>query len=111
LPEWLLKRSLKKQRLCKAIEWMRPAARFIDRGLRPRLSFLVNHSGTFVIASLCTIIALGLPAMELVPFSSSIAGFALAIFGLALVAQDGLLVLVALTVTAGVAGLLYVGLS
>ena len=31
LPYWLLRRSVERDRLCKAIEWMRFLARFIDR--------------------------------------------------------------------------------
>jgi len=111
LPGWMLRRSIKHYRLTRTIKWLRPSARFIDQWLRPRLLFLVKNSGTFLIAILCTIIASVLPATELVPFSSSIAGVALALFGLALVAHDGLLVIAGLAVTAGVAALLIIGVS
>jgi hypothetical protein len=111
LPQWMLQRSIKQHRLARTIAWLRPSACFIDQSLRPRLPYLVKHSGTFVIAILCTLVASALPATELAPFSSSIAGVALTPFGLALVAQDGLLIIAALAATAGVAALLIVGMS
>ncbi|WP_323843970.1 exopolysaccharide biosynthesis protein [Microbulbifer magnicolonia] len=106
LPQWLLRRSISKDKLQKALRWLEKPARFIDRWLRPRLQFLVKRSGTYLIASICTVIALALPFMEIVPFSATIAGLALAAFGLALVAHDGLLALVAFVVTAVVLALI-----
>jgi hypothetical protein len=42
LPNWLLKRSVSRKRLNKAISWLKKPAGFIDRLLRPRLAFLVH---------------------------------------------------------------------
>tara|TARA_R110000823_G_scaffold27609_25_gene80619 strand:- start:39838 stop:40503 length:666 start_codon:yes stop_codon:yes gene_type:complete len=95
LPRWLLDRTVSEHKLNQAIEWLRPPARFIDRFIRPRLSVLVKGPAFAVIAVLCAVIALGMPLLEFVPFSSSIAGVALAAFGLALVSGDGLLALLA----------------
>ncbi|SHG07283.1 Uncharacterized conserved protein [Microbulbifer donghaiensis] len=106
LPQWMLRRSISKQKLHRALQWLDKPARFVDRWLRPRLAFLVRRSGTVVIATLCTVIALALPLMELVPFSATIAGMALTAFGLALVAHDGLLAVIAFAVTAFVFGLI-----
>ncbi len=100
LPQWLLKRSVSANRLFKAIQWLQPSARLIDRWVRPRFTLLVGSVGTHIIAILCLLIAMGTPAMELVPFSATIAGFALTTLGLSLVAQDGLLVLIAFTFAA-----------
>jgi hypothetical protein len=104
MPQWLLKRSIGRSKLDKALKWLTPPARFVDRFLQPRLTFLVRDAGNFVVAMICVIIAAGMPAMELVPFSATIAGFALAIFGLALVADDGLLVLIAFALTVATLG-------
>jgi hypothetical protein len=100
MPQWLLKRSVGRKKLDKAFKWLRPPARFFDRFLRPRLTFLVQDAGNYAVAVICVIIAAGMPAMELVPFSATIAGAALAIFGLALVADDGLLAVIAFALTA-----------
>lgn len=104
LPQWLLKRSVSREKLCKGVEWLRPAAGFLDRWLRPRLTPLVKGAGTRAIAVVCIIIAAAMPAMEVVPFSANGAGVALSAFGLALVLQDGLVALIAFVFTAGTLG-------
>jgi hypothetical protein len=95
LPNWLLKRSVSRKRLNKAIYWLKRPARFIDHWLRPRLTFLVHPIGTYIIAVMCIVIAAGMPFMELVPFSATAAGVAICAFGVALVAQDGAVALFA----------------
>lgn len=100
LPPWLLRRTVPRERMRSATRWLRPTARFIDSLLRPRLALLVVGPATAIIASLCLVIAAGMPVLELIPFSSSLAGTTLAMFGLALVSRDGLLAFIAY-VTAG----------
>lgn len=107
LPSFILKRSVAQAKLTKAIDWVKPGARRIDCLIKPRLNFMLHPTSTYLIALLCVLIGTALPFMELVPFSSSIVGLALAILGLALVARDGLLVLIALSVI-GAAGSLAV---
>ena len=53
----------------------------------------------FVIGIACVIIALILPLLEFIPFSANLAGIALTMFGLALIARDGYLALFALAST------------
>lgn len=105
LPRWLLKRSVARDKLDKTLKWLRPPARFIDRFLRPRMPVFVQRSGIYVIGIVCVLIALGVPLMEVVPFSASGAGIAIAIFGLSLVACDGLLALLGFILTGIVFGL------
>jgi hypothetical protein len=95
LPERLLKRSVNRNRLDKALEWVRPPARYIDRFLRPRLPALLHGAGNYVIAIVCTLLAATMPLMEVVPFSVNGVGAALATFGVALIADDGLVALIA----------------
>ena len=102
LPRWLLERSVARDNLGKALKWLRPPARFIDRLLRPRLTIFTQH---IAIATACVIIAAAMPAMELIPFSANAAGAALTAFGLSLIAGDGLPALLAFAVTAVVVGL------
>jgi hypothetical protein len=104
LPDWLLDRSVEHDKFCKALEWLRPAARFIDRGIRPRLTWFTQEIGLHVIAAACIVIAAATPAMELVPFSANGAGAALTAFGLSLIAHDGLLAVLALAITTGTLG-------
>lgn len=104
LPSWLLNRSVAKDKLVKVLSWMRRPARFIDRLLRPRLTFFTRQAGVIVIALVCVLIAFAMPLMEVVPFSANAAGLVLTAFGLALIAQDGILALLAFSVTALTAG-------
>jgi hypothetical protein len=101
LPEWLLKRSVARDDLCKTLDWLRRPARFLDRLIRPRLFLFIRDAGLYVIAVTCLAIAAVMPIMETIPFSANIAGVALTAFGLALIASDGLLALLAFVFTAG----------
>jgi hypothetical protein len=105
LPQWLLKRSVAREKISKALAWLRTPASFVDRWLQPRLEMFIGGVSRYAIAIICTMIAAGLPVMELVPFSSSGAGAALTAFGLGLIANDGLLALLAFAFTAITAGL------
>lgn len=96
LPGFLLNRAISCDRLLKAISKIKPAAKKVDSVLRPRLTALVTNGASYVIAALCVLIGLCMPIMEMVPFSASAAGLALAAFGLSLVVQDGLLVIFAI---------------
>lgn len=98
LPRFILDRSVERDKLQKALHWLNRPARAIDGVLKPRLTFLVRSEGSYAIAALCVVVGLFMPFMELVPFSSSTAGLALLALGLALVVQDGFLVLLALVV-------------
>ena len=108
LPKWLLERSVAAEKLRKVVgKWLRPPARFVDRLLRPRLTYLVRPTRVYAVA--CIAIALVMPIMEVVPFSANLAGAALTAFGLALIAHDGLLAIFAFTFTAGTLGLAVYG--
>jgi len=98
LPEWMLRRSVSEEKLRKMLSWLRRPARFIDKFLRPRLTLFTRKAGTIVIAIVCVQVALAMPFMELVPLSANIAGLVLTVFGLALIACDGLLVLTGFSV-------------
>lgn len=104
LPDWMLRRSVDRDRLCKALGWLRKPARWVDRLIRRRLTALTGGVMARVIAAVCLTIALAMPAMEFVPFSATGAGAALAAFGLALIANDGLLAALAFAFTAGTVG-------
>jgi hypothetical protein len=104
LPNWLLKRSMARTKLDKSLKWLRPVSSFIDHFLEPRLTVFIYGPGLYAIALICTIIAVCLPLMELIPFSASTAGAVLMFFGLSLISDDGLFALVAFGLTAFMAG-------
>jgi hypothetical protein len=106
LPGFLLKRSVKSSKLRKALSWLKRPARFVDRLVRPRLSFFTGAAATRVIAGLCLAIGAAMPVMDFVPFTANIAGLALTAFGLSIIARDGLLAIGALVFTVFAVGLL-----
>ena len=100
LPAWVLRRSIASQRFRRALTWLQKPARFGDRLVRPRLTALTTDAAIKVIAFGCIAVAMAMPVMEVVPFSANLAGIALSAFGLAVIAHDGLLALVAFAATA-----------
>lgn len=93
LPQWLLKRSLSRQKFDRGLRLMKKPARWIDRMLRVRLPWLTGYIGIRVTAVVCLLIAVAMPPMEFIPFSANGAGLALALLGLGLVARDGIALL------------------
>ncbi|WP_404365985.1 exopolysaccharide biosynthesis protein [Marinobacter sp.] len=101
LPDWLADRTISRQKLVRGLQWMRKPAAFVDRFTGPRLTGLVRRPGLYVMAGCCMVVAAIMPALELIPFSANLAAIALVAFGLAMIARDGLLALIALSATAG----------
>ena len=106
LPGWLLRKSIARSKMTKSIGWLERPAAFIDRFLRPRLSMFVEGFAVRVIATVSLLISLAMPVMEVIPFSASGAGAALTAFGLALIARDGLMALLALIFTVATGGMI-----
>lgn len=106
LPSWLLNRKLSRDKLKKTLEWSRKPARWLDRVLKPRMTYFTHNRGAYFMAAVCLLVAAGMPPMEFVPFSVTIAGLVLTLFGLALIAHDGLLALIGLVFAASAYGLL-----
>ncbi len=91
LPKWLLSRSLSRNKFDKAIHYMKKPARWVDSLLGVRLAWMTGYIGIRVTAVMCLFIALAMPPMEFIPFSANGAGLALTLFGLGLVARDGIM--------------------
>ena len=91
LPKWLLKRSLSRQKFDKALHYMKKPAKWVDGLLGVRLAWMTGYIGIRVTAFACLLVALAMPPMEFIPFSANGAGLALSLFGLGLVARDGLM--------------------
>ena len=108
LPNWLCERKLSRDKVHKGLGWMRKPARLVDRMLRHRCTFMTGKHGVRLTALACFILALAMPPMEFVPLTVNIAGIALSLFGLALMARDGVLSILAFVVTAtGLATIFY----
>ncbi|MDX1591669.1 MAG: exopolysaccharide biosynthesis protein [Balneolaceae bacterium] len=108
LPAFLSNRKLKREKVLRAVDKMEPVMKFIDRILKPRLTLMTIGFMQYVIAMICVATAAVMPVMEFIPFSANIAGIILTIFGLALLANDGLLVILAFSLLGGAGWLVYV---
>ncbi|CAN7192360.1 exopolysaccharide biosynthesis protein [Phenylobacterium sp. LjRoot219] len=104
LPRVLLKLSVKADKLKRAVKVVRKPARFVDRLVKPRLEVFTGPTADRMVALACTVLALMTPPLELLPLVAFFPSAAVAIFGLGLIARDGLLVLIGLTISAGVLG-------
>jgi len=101
LPAWLLDRSVDRDKLHKALDWLRKPARFVDRLTGRRLTFVFRGPGRIALALLCLGVGAVMPLMEAIPFSANAAGVALTLLGLSLVARDGALAMAGIAVTVG----------
>lgn len=107
LPRRVLDASLRSSKVCKGARWLRKPAGAVDRLIRPRLTRFVTGVWAFAIAATALVVGLAQPFMEFVPFSANGAGAVLTAFGLALIARDGLVALVAMALallTGGIVG-------
>ena len=100
VPKFVQKRSIGKDKLkaanCRAKPWLKR----IDKLISERLEFLTGRIAVVVAALMVTLLALLMIPLELVPFAVAAPGAAIVIFGLALVARDGALMLAGFLATA-----------
>jgi hypothetical protein len=101
MPAFIVDRSVSRERMSRILDRLEKPSRIIDKLFYARLEFITGREGVVVIGIACVIIALILPLLEFIPFSANLAGIALTMFGLALIARDGYLALFALACTAG----------
>ncbi|MGM0913290.1 MAG: exopolysaccharide biosynthesis protein [Pseudomonadota bacterium] len=101
LPHWLLQRRVSRPRFHRVLAWLERPAAWTDRLLHQRLTALTRPPAHFAVALICLVIALAMPPMEFIPFSANGAGLALTLFGLALLADDGLFALAGYLLTGG----------
>ncbi len=96
LPDRLLDAKFSLSRLGRGLHWMRRLARWLDERTAKRLAVLVTQPFSRVVYGACTLAGLGLPFMELVPFTSSLIGASIAVISVGLLAKDGLLAVLGL---------------
>ena len=93
LPDVLARQVLRRSDLKRVFEYILPWLRRLERLLSPRLTFLFGPIGDRAVGMVCLTMAavLFLP----IPFVNFVPALAIALFSLALLQQDGLLILVA----------------
>lgn len=106
LPGLIGNRCVSSKKLAKGVDKLRPMARFMDRHFHKRLKVLTRAPFSRIAAGLVILLCLTVPFLEVLPFASSIPMLAIAMFGLAALVRDGVLMLVALTASLGAMGAL-----
>ena len=100
LPGFLMRRGVSSQRLRMVVEKLRTPAAWIDRLTRPRLTFLLHPPFLWFAQLICLLAGLCMPFLELLPFASSILGTVVFFMSLAMLARDGVFVLIGVTILA-----------
>jgi hypothetical protein len=95
LPRWLRQRRVSRPRLDSAIRRLRATARFLDRHSRPRLRVMTEPPASRLVLGLCGVSGLSMPALEFVPFTSSLLALAVTCLGFSLLVRDGLWAVIA----------------
>ena len=112
LPDFVARRHMSTAKLCKGIGWLRKPVQWVERFLRPRLTFLLHRPWIFVPLVLILALTLVMPVLEAVPTSGSIASAVIALFAAGLLTHDGALVVGSLILLLGVpAAILHFGFS
>ncbi|MDA0219702.1 MAG: exopolysaccharide biosynthesis protein [Proteobacteria bacterium] len=101
LPAPLRRISIPHARLRKAVEKAEPVTHRIDRWFGRRLTALSGKAMEPLVASVCIVMALTMPPLELVPFAAAAPGRAITVLGIALTARDGVMTLVGLGLCVG----------
>jgi len=101
LPGWMLRRSVSSGRLKKMTEskWIRRPASWIDKFTSRRLEALAGPGSNFIVAPVCTLLALVCPFTEFIPLSGPGVGAAIVAFAISLIARDGLMTLIGLAIS------------
>lgn len=92
LPRIITRRKMSTEKLCKGIGWLRKPVHFVERFLKPRLTFLFHRPWLWLPLILILCLTLFMPIMEIIPTSGSIASAVIALFAAGLLTRDGALV-------------------
>lgn len=98
--------SIPHDKLKGAIEKAEPVTRRIDTWFGRRLTMLSGKAMEPLVAGVCSLMALTMPPLELLPFAAAAPGAAVVVLGVALTARDGVMTLVGLILCALSLGLL-----
>lgn len=104
LPRFIERRAVNGPRLARAAHHLDGAAAAIDRWFKGRLKWLTQGMWPRAAAAVILLLCCMVPPLEFIPFASSAPMIAIAAFGLALMVRDGLLMLVAFTLSLGAVG-------
>src|SRR5690606_21591654 len=96
LPDFITRRRMSSEKLCKGVGWLRKPVHFVERYLKARLTFLFQRPWLWLPLILILCLTLFMPFMEIIPTSGSIASAVIALFAAGLLTRDGALAVVSL---------------
>lgn len=105
LPGFIVRRRVSAARLRVVTARSRGVARFLDRHFHGRLRRLTHAPFSRIAAVLVILLCCAVPPLEFLPLATTAPMAAIAAFGLALLVRDGALMIAALVLSLGAAGL------
>lgn len=105
LPRSIRNRSISERKLKAARKKLAPTLAFFDKFIRERLSFATGAVMRKVAAAIVLVLALAFVPFEFVPLAGVAPASAVVLFGVAITARDGLVMLLGVAGFAGVAAL------
>ena len=105
LPGFIGNRCVSSEKLRGAIAKLRRLAGFTDRHFHGRLQWLTRAPFSLMAAAIVVLLAATVPFLEVLPFASSGPMLAIAMFGLAILVRDGVLMVAALCISVAAMGL------
>lgn len=106
MPNFLGKVKIQKNKVDKARRFVRPVLAAIDGILRPRFQILATGPAIIMAALISIVLALTMFPLGAVPFGVVIPGFLIGLYGLGIMARDGIVMAVAFTLSGGAAFLI-----
>ncbi len=99
LPQAVARRGVSTERMAKAVSFLRKPVAWLDRVMKPRMTWLARRPWTYAALLTCLAIALATPVMEFLPFVATVAAVAIGMFAAGILMRDGLVILIGYGVT------------
>lgn len=99
MPKMLSRVKIRKTKVDKARRFVRPVLTAVDGVLRPRLQWMATGPATVIAALFSIILALTMFPLGAVPFGVVIPGFLIGLFGLGIMARDGIVMSIAFSLS------------
>lgn len=100
VPRAVGKRGVSKEKMEKSVSFLRKPVGWLDRVMKPRISWLAKRPWNYAALLTCLAIAVTTPLMELLPFVISLAAVAIGVFAAGILMRDGVVMLIGYALTA-----------
>ena len=94
VPKILARQGVSKSKMDKAVNFLRKPVGWLDKLMKPRLTWLASRPWSYLALVICLIIAVTTPVMEFLPFAISIAAVAIGFFAAGILMRDGVMILI-----------------